>query len=98
MACKRYTVNEVVAELDGSDFENSEDDFDGYLDMESDDEAYTNERRDGAVEGDEERTEKEDVLIETNIEIESDCSTEQSTGIPLKYTLQPGGLAAVNVI
>ena len=38
----------------------------------SNDEAYTNKRRDGAVEGDEERTEKEDVLIGTNIEIESD--------------------------
>ena len=65
MACKRYTVNEVVAELDGSD-------FDGYLDMKSNDEAYTNKRMDGAVEGDEERTEKEHVLIGTNIEIESD--------------------------
>ena len=63
-------MNEVVAELDGSDFEDSEDDVDGYLDMESD--AYTNERRDSAVEGNEERTEKEDVLIGTNIEIESD--------------------------
>ena len=39
--------------------------------------------------GDEEITEKEDVLIGTNIEIESDCSTEQFTGIPPKYTLQP---------
>ena len=29
MACKRYTVNKVVAELDGSDFEDSEDDFVG---------------------------------------------------------------------
>ena len=36
MACKRYTVNEVVAELDGSDFEDSEYDFGGYLDMKSD--------------------------------------------------------------
>ena len=69
MACKRYTVNEVVAE---SDVEDSEDDFDGYLDMKSNDEAYTIKRRDGAVEGDEERTEKEDVHIGTNIEIESD--------------------------
>ena len=67
---KDTRVNEVVAELDGSDFEDSEDDFDGYLDMKSDDEAYTNKRRDGAVEGDEERTEKEDVLIGTSIEIE----------------------------
>ena len=66
MACKRYTVNEVVAELDGNDFEDSEDDFDGYLDMKSNDEAYTNKRRDRAVEGNEERTEKEDVLIGTN--------------------------------
>ena len=33
VACKRYTVNEVVAEFDVSDFEGSEDDFDGYLDM-----------------------------------------------------------------
>ena len=65
-------MNEVVAELDGSDFEESEDDFDGYMDMNSDDETYTNKRRDRAVEGDEERTEKEDVLIATNIEIESD--------------------------
>ena len=64
-------MNEVVAELDGSDFEDSEDDFDGYLDK-SNDEAYTIKRRDRAVEGDEERTEKEDVLIGTNIEIESD--------------------------
>ena len=66
MACKRYTVNEVVAELDRSDFEDSEDDLDGYLDMKSDDEAYTNKRSDGAVEGNEERTEKEDDLIGTN--------------------------------
>ena len=71
MACKRYTVNEVVAELDRSDFEHSEYDFDGYLDMKSDDEAYTNKRRDGAVEGDEERAEKEDLLIGRNIEIEN---------------------------
>ena len=66
-------MNEVVAELDGSDFEDSEDDFDGYLDM-SDDEAYTNKRSDGAVEGDEERTEKEDVLIGTNVEIDLQSS------------------------
>ena len=59
-------MNEVVAELDGNDFEDSEDDFDGYLDMKSNDEAYTNKRRDRAVEGNEERTEKEDVLIGTN--------------------------------
>ena len=45
MACKRYSVNEVVAELDRSDFEDSKDDFDGYLDMKSDDEAYTNKSR-----------------------------------------------------
>ena len=64
-------MNEVVAELDGSDFEDSEYDFDGYLDMKSDDEAYTNKRKDRAVEGDEERAEKEDVLIGTNIEIEN---------------------------
>ena len=44
MALKRYTVNEVVAELDGSDFEDSEDDFDSDLDMKSDDEAYTNKK------------------------------------------------------
>ena len=29
-------MNEVVAELDGSDFEDSEDDFDGYLDIKND--------------------------------------------------------------
>ena len=87
-------MNKVVAELDGSDFEDSEYCFDEYLDMESDNEAYTN----GVVDGDEERTEKEDVLIVTNIEIGSDCSTEQSTSIPPKYTLQPGTSAAVNVI
>ena len=57
-------MNEVVAELDRSDFEDSEDDFDGYSDMKSDDEAYTYKRRDGAVEGNEERTEKEDDLIQ----------------------------------
>ena len=91
-------MNKVVAKLDGSDFEDSEDCFDGYLDMESDNEAYTNEKRDGVVDGDKERTEKEDVLIVTNIEIGCDCSTEQSTSIPPKYTLQPGGSAAVNVI
>ena len=65
-------MNEVVAELDGRDLEDSEDDFDGYLDTKSDDEAYTNKRRDGAVE-ETKRTEKEDVLIATNIEIESYC-------------------------
>ena len=35
-------MNEVVAEINGSDFEDSEVDFDGYLDMESDNDAYTN--------------------------------------------------------
>ena len=33
-------MNEVAAELDGSDFEDSDDDFDGYLDMESDNDVY----------------------------------------------------------
>ena len=56
--------------------------------MESDNEAYTNEKRDGAVEGDEERTEKEDVLIATNIEIRSDCFTEQSTSTPFSLAVQ----------
>ena len=63
-------MNEVVAELDGSDFEDCEDDFDGYLDMKSNDEAYTNKRRARAVDGDAERTEKVDVLIGTNIDRE----------------------------
>ena len=54
-------MNEVVAELDGSDFEDSEDDFDW----------YPYKRRHGVVHGDKERTEKENVLIGTNIEIES---------------------------
>ena len=71
LAKDTHAVNEVMAELDASDFEDSEDDFDGYFDMKSNDEAYTNKRRDRAVEGDEERTEKEDVFIVTNIEIES---------------------------
>ena len=52
-------MNVVVAELDGGD-------FDGYLDMENDYEVYTNKRKDGAVEGDEERTEKDYVYIGTN--------------------------------
>ena len=64
MACKRYTVNEVVAQLDGSDFEDSEDDFDGYFDMKSDDETYTNKRRDGAVEGDKKEMRKRMFLLE----------------------------------
>ena len=98
MFYKRYRVNEVVAELDQSDFEDSEDDLDEYLDMKSDNEAYMNEKRDLPVEGEEERTEKEDVLIGKHIEIGSDYSIEQSTTIPPKYTLQPGGSAAVNVI
>ena len=34
-------MNEVVAELYGSNFEDSDDDFDGYLDMESDNDVYT---------------------------------------------------------
>ena len=55
-------MNEVVAELDRSDFEDSEECLDSYLDVKSDDEAYTNKRRDGAVQGNEERTEKEDDL------------------------------------
>ena len=45
-------MNEVVAKFKGSDFEDSEDDFDRYLDMESYNDTYTNETRDGAVEGD----------------------------------------------
>ena len=64
-------MNEVVAELDRSDFEDSEDDLDGYLDMKSDDEAYTNKRRDGAVEGNEEELRKRMILLEQT-EIESD--------------------------
>ena len=38
-------MNEVVAEFDGSAFEDSEDDFDGYLDMESDNDVYTPSRK-----------------------------------------------------
>ena len=59
-------MNEVVAELDG-DFEEGEYDFDGYLDLESD--TRMREGTAGAVEGDEERTQKEDVLIGTNRDI-----------------------------
>ena len=88
-------MNEVVAELDGSDFEDSEYDVDGYLDMESD--AYMNERRDGAVEEMKKELRKRMFLLEQT-QIGSNCSTEQSTGIPPKYTLQLGGSAAVNVI
>ena len=36
MAEKRFTLNEVMDGLDGNDFEESDDDFDGYLDMDSD--------------------------------------------------------------
>ena len=34
-------MNEVVAELYGNNFEDSEDDFDGYFEMESDNDVYT---------------------------------------------------------
>ena len=37
MAEKRFSLVEVVDGLEGSDFEDSEDDFDGYLDMDEDD-------------------------------------------------------------
>ena len=97
MACKRYTMNEVVAELDRSDFEDSEDDLDGYLDMKSDYEAYTYKKRDGAVEGNEERTEKEDDLIGTNRDREWLIYWAAHWHFS-KYTLQPGGSAPVNVI
>ena len=89
-------MNEVVAELDESDFEDSEDDFDGYLDMESDNEAHTSEKRDSAVKRDEGRSDIEDVLIRTNREIGSDGSTEQCIDFPHEYTLQPGCSASVN--
>ena len=36
MAEKRFSLSEVMDGLDGSDFEESDDDFDGYLDMDSD--------------------------------------------------------------
>ena len=36
MAEKRFSLKEVMDGLDGSDFEESDDDFDGYLDMDSD--------------------------------------------------------------
>ena len=45
---------------------------------------------------DEGRSDIEDVLIRTNREIGSDGSTEQSTGFPPEYTLQPSCSASVN--
>ena len=55
MASRRYTVNEVVDELDVSDFKHSEDDFDGYLDIDSDTETNRNYREDDTEEREEER-------------------------------------------
>ena len=52
------------------------------------------------MEGDEERNDKEDVLIGTNVDIDIVIALLSSllALLPSIYTLQPGGSAAANVI
>ena len=85
MAEKRYTLNEVIAGLDGSDFEESDDDFEGDLDMDGD---KCEEEEEAEKEDSEERREQE---IE---ERDDDSEQVEVQQIPA-YTLQPGCSASV---
>ena len=50
MAEKCFTLSEVMEELQGSDFEDSDDDFEGYLDMDAErDESVREEQQDSVA-------------------------------------------------
>lgn len=99
MAEKRLTLNEVMDGLDGSDFEDdSEDDFDGYFDMDSyNDESDLHEERDDKelVESGEPELEEN---VGANVEIDADGGMDPRDGADLvpDYTLQAGCSASVD--
>ena len=91
MAERRFTLREVVDGLEGSDFEESDDDFDGYLDMD-----VINEDRSVEEESQSDETESVrcmDECVGAYVEIGVDGSDSESTEgvntIP-EYTLQAG--------
>ena len=77
MASKHFSLSEVMDGLDGSDFEDdSEDDFEGYLDMDMDD-----------IE--EERDERELLDIEQSVGAEAEVSADIGAFVP-EYALEAG--------
>lgn len=92
MAEKRFSLSEVMDGLDGSDFEESDDDFDGYLDMDSDSdncnveeehEEYQREWREEQEREEHETEGREEYEIYesvgANVEIGEDSSSEENT-------------------
>ena len=83
-----YTVEEVIDGLEGSDFEESEDDFEGYLDMDSGDDVCDEEQVE-CGEGEEQEAVVGLAMSEGDEGSERLDSIERLEPIP-SYTLQPG--------
>ena len=84
-------LSEVVGELEGSDFEDSDDEFDGYLDMEDVEEA---DARDTRCDG---QTDSVEENIGANVEVGGSSSDEESSEcdeVPV-YSLEAGCSASV---
>ena len=87
MAEKRFSLSEVMDGLDGSDFEESDDDFDGYLDMDSDsdncnvEEEHEEYQREWREEHETEGREEYEIYesVGANVEIGEDSSSEENT-------------------
>ena len=73
-----HTVREVI---EGSDFEESEDDFEGYLDMDSGDDACDEEQQVDC--------EEQEAVVDIRMSERDDESSKKLEPIP-SYTLQPG--------
>ena len=99
MAERHLTLNEVMDGLEGSDFEDSEDDFDGYLDM--DDYATVEEGRDDREEKQsverimEESAEIVGETVGAYVEIDSDTGSMDDLDEIPQYLLQAGCSASV---
>ena len=94
MAQRQYRLNEVVERIDGSDFEDSDDDFDGYLDSESEENMRERDERDAEV-GDGVSSE---VNVGANVEVggcSSDSEESEADEVPV-YDQQAGWLFSIS--
>ena len=97
MAERHFTIDEVVDGMEGSDFEDSDDDFDGYLDMD----VWNEDRQEEEERVESEREDREEEQsVETSVESvgayeevsAEDDETESTDGLDAipDYTLQAG--------
>lgn len=95
MAEKRYTISEVIDGLDESDYEESEDDFEGYLDMDNYDECDEEQQDIGGESGEIEEQEIEGSVGLNEERGDGDVHfRDVSQWIP-EYKLQAGCSASV---